>query len=99
MKARWVQITQGQTGISGIPLGPPATSQWMAVDEEDEIIAHVVGDAQLWQASTAWTGSTGATKNGAFISESAAKRRVEKWMQATHTFLASGTAWVYAITP
>ncbi len=96
MKARWEQLTPPSSGFSigASSANPPA--HWYVVDEDDEIIAGVNGADTFWNADVS---HGNVSKRGVFLSEAAAKRKVEKWLSPTYTFQAAPTAWVYGVAP
>lgn len=120
--ARWVQVKvsanhcglAGQIGGNGI--SPQAAqsqqyTQWLAVDEDDEILAVVNGDGQMWYASEQFrNGFHGhpqpagvpqlpLPRSGTFISEDGAKRRVEAWFSHMTFLQPQQTGWVYKLAP
>lgn len=104
-KARWEQIAQTSNGVGFSLAGggshaiqsPPM--QWVAVDDDDEILAFVTGGGMLWTAHISYTGTLGHSHSqGTFLSEDAGKRRVEKWLAATHDFQRPAN-WVYSVSP
>jgi hypothetical protein len=100
MKARWEKIAMPQFGLTAPGGSGTAQDQWAAVDEDDEVMAVVAeGMGGLWSASVTYTGVGGNSKSGTFLSEAAAKRRVEKWFSPQYTFDKQNASWVYQVSP
>jgi hypothetical protein len=96
IRARWVQ----QQLPAHHPVMSANQETWVMVDEDDEILAQVLGEDQCWSASVTSLGhGVGSGKHGLFLSKAAAQRRVEKWFSTTHRFDAQPTAWVLRSTP
>lgn len=103
MKARWIKLnSQAPT------LGPrPATAEeWVACDEDDEVIATVstpgTGSvAYVNVPSTAGSSvySSPAGGSRAFLTVDAAKRWAERQLSNAYTFTPPGPNWAYTITP
>lgn len=99
MNARWVQIQQQSASLTSHSVSP-TYEQWVAVDDDDEIIGTAGGDGQMWTASIGGHGSPlGPGKYGSFITLDAAKRRVQNWLHPQYTFGAPPANWVYRTNP
>lgn len=86
MKARWIQHPNA--------IG----QQWLAVNEDDEIVATVTEYSGQWVTDVSANAKPGGHR-ATFISEAAAKKRAEQQLTPAYTFDQPVTGWVYKVQP